>query len=397
MVNFTQQDFIGDTQMCKYLIELSKCAITKEVPSPANDVKLEKLIKFAQFHQIDNLIYEPLMAANPDNEQTELLKRLQNNVYANAMLDANQNYYLEKIAEGFEQNEVRFLVLKGGVLKKIYPETYMRKSSDLDVFVYDNLEKAMSVMDSLGFKKSDEDYGVHYNYALGSVEVELHYSMMRDKYPWSQECNAILERTHTVDGWSYQQEMSYEDYYFYMIAHMAKHMKNGGAGIRFILDIWVYLSVYENIIDWNILNETLKRAGLYDFNVQAMKLRDVWYKGETLGEELTAQLEEFVFANGWIGTVNSHQRATMSARDAVSVRKNKLDNLKQVVFPSLSIMKSRYSVLAKHPYLMPLFWVVRWVDTVLNKREMIKLHRNVMSVDVKEAVSTSEFFDNLGL
>lgn len=56
--------------------------------------------------------------------------------------------------------------------------------------------------------------------------------------------------------------MSKEDTYLYLLAHLAKHLKNGGAGIRQILDIWLYLQKEDDGLDKAYLRESLKALEL---------------------------------------------------------------------------------------------------------------------------------------
>lgn len=53
----------------------------------------------------------------------------------------------------------------------------------------------------------------------------------------------ILDRiwnvAEPVEGFSHQYKMPDEWFRFYHLAHMAKHVTNGGCGIRPFLDLWI--------------------------------------------------------------------------------------------------------------------------------------------------------------
>ncbi|MFX7845188.1 nucleotidyltransferase family protein, partial [Acinetobacter baumannii] len=73
--------------------------------------------------------------------------------------------------------------------------------------------------------------------------IELHFNLIEDHR--IKGASAILNRVWDAavpcGGWTYQYEMPDELFYFYHIAHMAKHVENGGCGIRPFLDIWVLM------------------------------------------------------------------------------------------------------------------------------------------------------------
>ena len=57
--------------------------------------------------------------------------------------------------------------------------------------------------------------------------------------------------------------------------------------------------------------------------------------------------------------------------------KAKLRYFLHLVFPNYAYMKTHYPILAKAPILLPLWWMVRWVDVLLHQRKRAKtaLHR----------------------
>ena len=123
----------------------------------------------------------------------------------------------------------------------------MRQSTDLDIYVEDKYtEKAKNILEKMGFvterfshKMQDDSYFLN-NY----VHVEIHRKLISNKCPWDDKCGEIIDRIKKTDNSDYEYEMSCEDFYLYMIGHMAKHMKYSGIGIRMVVDVWVYLRKY---------------------------------------------------------------------------------------------------------------------------------------------------------
>lgn len=95
--------------------------------------------------------------------------------------------------------------------------------------------------------------------------------------------NTLLERVwdhaHPRQG-THHYEMEPEMFYCYHIAHMAKHMRFGGCGIRSFVDIWIFRSQFP--IAEEKKNHLLKAAGMEVFAEQSERLCRVWFEGRML-------------------------------------------------------------------------------------------------------------------
>ena len=56
------------------------------------------------------------------------------------------------------------------------------------------------------------------------------------------------------------------EYYVYMIGHMAKHLKYGGIGIRMLLDLFVFAQKKKDSCDWKKVEAYLERGRLLKFS-----------------------------------------------------------------------------------------------------------------------------------
>lgn len=375
------------------LVEITKAAILNQSVEIGEDVDITSLVEFAKFHSIENLLYEPLAHMAGKEE----MKQVKEFFFANITLDTKQMYQLERICACFEENCIRFLPLKGSVMKYIYPETYKRKSSDIDIYVFEDYDRAKELLKGLGFVQTDDDHSVHGSFYSEQVEVELHHNIINNKHQWSGECGKIPGRTVLAEGYKYKYEMTLEDYYFYMIAHMAKHIKTGGAGIRFIMDIWVYLEKYGNVLDWEKLDGYLSDAGLYEFNKCAVKIMEKWYMGKDIEDDSLAKLEVYIRNNGWIGTLDSNGKSKVLAKTRSEIAKNKIKGALAIAFPSLDIMKKKYTVLDHVPLLLPVYWIIRAVKVIIGNRELIKSHTKTLDYGVDDVMKLQEMFDEIGL
>ena len=57
--------------------------------------------------------------------------------------------------------------------------------------------------------------------------------------------------------------MSLEDEYIYNLIHLVEHFQNGGVGIRFVMDVYIYNRI--ETIDWEYIEAELAKLGLWEF------------------------------------------------------------------------------------------------------------------------------------
>ena len=199
---------------------------------------LSPMLKAAKQHDILHLLVlglknNNLLDGDSQNLETVLFKA----VYRYEQI----NYDFTRLCDALEKAQIPFIPLKGSVIRSYYPEPWMRTSCDIDVLVHEaDLETAVdSLVGTLGYTykhKFTHDVSL---VTPNGVHVELHYSLMEDEPVKS----SFLVLNHAWDtavrsqGHDYWYELSDEVFYFYHIAHMAKHFENGGCGIRPFVDL----------------------------------------------------------------------------------------------------------------------------------------------------------------
>ena len=380
-----------------YLVNLIKCSIKKTKPNPIpQGIALDGLIALAERHNVANIIYYALRDLGIEN------KRLSNACLLAIFADAKQQYYLDEIKQSFEKNKIRFLCMKGIVLKRLYPTTDMRTATDMDIYIDDeNSEKAQELMTEIGFKTESFNHELQDDAYIADdiVHVELHRKLISNKCRWDEKCQDIVKRISPKSEGSYEYVMTNEDFYLHMIGHMAKHMKYSGFGIRMVVDVWLYLEKFKSEMDFDILNERLKYCGLYDFNQVILKLNDYWFNcGDA--SPATLQLADYVVASGLFGTYEQliSTEAAVNGGKITSKSVGKLKKILQTVFLPYRNMCTLYPNLRNMPILLPIYWLRRAFDRLLHKRENIsKIYKQYDNVDMKLATDIYEFKKGLGL
>lgn len=386
---------------CGCLIQLIKSAFSGNPPEKLpKEVNIDILINAAKDHSVANIIYEPLKSLGvlePDSEHN--IKALYN--YA-IMNDTVQSYYLDLIDDAFEKNEIPHCVMKGPVVKALYPRPDFRQSGDLDIFVPEKFrKKARDIMLRLGFevKRFNADAADDAYFIGQKIHVELHRILVSNKTPWQKECQKITDRLVLKADKLYTYEMTAEDYYLYMIAHMAKHMLYSGMGIKMVLDVWVYAKNYSETLNKNVLQERLSRCGLEKFEENVRKLVKFWFEDEE-PETLIKELGDYIFLSGTFGT-KKQLDAYFYAHNAGQSNSRVIAKAVyywEFFFKSYKWMCNRYPILEKIPVLLPFCWVHRALKTLIFERE--KAH-NIASrydnVDLSESKKIQNFKKEIGL
>lgn len=298
----------------------------------------------------------------------------------------------EAIRAVFNRRGIPFILLKGAVLRSYYPEAWMRTSCDIDVLVHpEDLEAASQAL--TGDAGYSREYSTSHDVTFISdenVHVELHHMVLEDgRANRSAEVLAEMwEHTHPVSG----SEAALDDdmFYFYHVAHMAKHFESGGCGVRYVLDL--HLLARRSAGNRAGIDTLLGRAGLSDFDRVMRELAAVWFDGSA-GTEVTNRASSFVLSGSAHGSIENHVSIERGAK-----RGGKLGLVLRSVFLPYSRLSIKYPILKKHKWLTPVCTVVRWFDVLFHrrKRAMSVLARNA-SVGSEEIGNADRLLQDVGL
>ena len=276
-------------------------------------------------------------------------------IYRYMRIDSEQ----QKICNALEEAQIPFVPLKGSVLRYYYPEPWMRTSCDIDVLVKEEtLDAAANVLvDKLRYERKgrgDHDLSM---FAPSGLHIELHYQAVDEgRLP---EAQAILENIWNdvkpkADG-SFHYCMPDEMFFFFHIVHMAKHIENGGCGIRPFLDLWILNHCVEH--DRATREKLLSQGKMLTFAQAAENLSEAWFSGGERGP-LSDGLEYFVLDGGVYGNLQNHIAVQQSKQGG------KLKYVLLKIFLPYDRIKFHYPILQKHPWLTPLYEVRRWMKLV---------------------------------
>lgn len=361
-------------EVYKYLINIIKAVLTGgEISPPTDGFDWGALFALSREHKITALIgtgLEKIAGAVP----SDIMDSFRNEIKKNIFLDLNQEYEAQRISQGFEQKELKHMVMKGYNIKKMYPETYLRYMCDIDILIgVEKFDEYDAVMAELGYEKKLESDHEHIYQKKPLINIELHKSIVptynTDLYEYYGNGWKYAERIENTYRYSY----SVENQYVFLVVHLAKHYKASGIGISHFIDIFVI----NNCVDYdkNHVDAELKKLGLEKFHENVLKLIDFWFC-DGKADEMLYDMTAFVFSSGAYGNYLNH-KATETLEgiekygDEKAIKRAKTI---EIIFPTRKRLAENFPILEKYAILYPFCLIYRNVRAVLFRRKKVKTY-----------------------
>lgn len=370
----------------KGIIILLKSAVTEARLALPDDFEIETAYPQIQRHHMAPLAYDGAVRCGIDRKSEVMGKLFQN--YLRAMRTSEkQMAQVERIFRAFDENGIDYMPLKGCKMKALYPKPELRVMGDADILIrmeqYERIIPIMQSLDMTAIKESDHEL-VWQNDAL---YLELHKRVIPTNH-------MDLYGQHQ-DGWEhakYRQgnrcSMTPEDEFVYMFTHFTKHYRIGGIGCRHIVDLWVYLRAHPDL-NGDYVREELKKAKLLEFYENIRQTIAVWFENATVSEK-TEFITNYIFDSGSWGTAESNAmaRAVRFSKAASESTSGKWNYLRQTLFPSINQLqfKYQYKFLDRAPILLPVVWIIRLFDKLINDPLAFRRQKKSLQVMTQEKI-----------
>lgn len=370
----------------KGIVALIRSGITGEKLTLAQDFDLEQAYPELVRHQIQPLGYLGAVQCGAAKE-LPAMKKLFQTYYRCLLYSEGQLKMIQRICSAFDHAEIDYMPLKGCNLKYLYPKPELRLMGDADILIRpEQYDRIRPIMLELGFSEQGEsDHELIWH--TEQLHLELHKRLIPS---YNEDYHRYFE-----DGWKLAKvrsgtryEMSKEDEFIYIFTHFAKHYRDGGIGCRHVADLWVYRRAYPEL-DGEYITAELEKLQLLEFYRNMQQLLRVWFEGAA-EDEKTRFITDFIFGSGSWGDAETHV-VSAGAKSAKAMGSAELGQVRRALimaFPNLTAMKQRYPVLKKMPFLLPLFWPVRWVTAVLFRRENIRRQGRDLAMVTPEKIQT---------
>lgn len=379
-----------------YLAELVHAQLEDRKPQAIpQGIAIEEITDIARRNHMEYLLLGALLRL--DNLPESCVGELRQRVMKSLMRSMAQVSEFSELEKCFEDAGIKNQAMKGARMRVLYPMPQLREMSDVDVLVdADCMKQATQLMTEKGYAlaQSIKHHDIYKKPPF--MVVEVHRAMYdktvdggQYKY-FSNFSKAVLR-----DGMKYTYDFNREDFYIYMMAHMAKHFYTMGCGIRNLVDIYVYREKYAESLDKAYIKEELKKCGILEFTNHMEKLTSIWLKGEKSSkfydDLFQYMLDSGIYGKDENGIWNKFSEKKMHDKDATPRQLKRW-----YYFPPLSYMSELYPWLDGHSYLLPVAWGIRaWRGVFMNKgaRKRKMLHE----IDSDKVKTYQTIYQNMAL
>lgn len=368
-------------EVCDRTVDKSQYTLTDE--------ELAKLYKLAKSHDLAHLVGDALIK-NGLIGDGEIKAKFQKQIMLAVYRYEKINYELNRLRETLNEAKIPFIPLKGSVLRRYYPEPWMRTSCDIDVLVHEEEVDGVAqiIVDRLGYTYEKKNYHDISLMSDGGVHLELHHSIKENESNIDLLLSDCWDYAAAHDGYEY--EFTNEFFFFHQFAHMSYHFLHGGCGVRPFLDI--YLLEEKLDFEHDVLDEMLAKTGIKKFCDAAKSLSEVWF-GDGEHTDVTRRMEDYLLRGGVYGTT----------KNRVSVQQVKTGGkfryaISRIWLP-YDVLKFHYPSLSGKRALLPIYEIRRWFKLIFcggAKRSMNELKLN-SATTLTEQASTEEMLTKLGL
>lgn len=365
--------------------------VASQLNNTAPDVEItdwKKLLRLAKAHGL--LQYIALYADSlPEEKQPgdKIREYLLSVSARETARSANQLDAVTEMREAMEQNGVYNLAVKGSVTKLRYENDILRTMGDIDLLYKPEQHHVFkTLMQSLGYGDYQEGRKNDTYSRRPFITVEAHRELVESGSDYAGYYCDIWQTAKPMNGMRYTFEMRAEDELVFNIVHLAEHFKEGGAGIRFIIDVYVYSRIG---MDNDYVEQELKKLGLCEFYHNILDLANYWFAGGE-SSDLTEKLSGFIMDGGVFGDKENAA--------ALAVEEGKASRLLKVCFPDYKSMRSMFPWLDGKGILLPYAWGLRGVRALRHRKDNVRAQMNdIRSGDIEKAKALRQFYSECGL
>lgn len=356
-------------QFQREFINIVKASFSGKKENISAEFDLERAVELAKKHNIAPVLYYGAINCGIPQE-TKPMQELHQLTLRSIMVSARQTYEIEQLKKAFEAENIAHMMLKGTILKSVYPKPEMRAMGDADILIkLEQYPQIQSIMERLQYTfKHETDHELIW--AKPTLFLELHKRIMtsynKDFYSYFGTGWKIAKPIPGSSGY----QMSTEDFYIFTFVHFTKHYRISGIGIKHLIDMWVYANAHPET-DWAYVEKELKKMNLSAFHANIKKTIAVWFDGEA-DQDVADLITSVIFSSGQYGSAEKAiiNRSLQNGKN--TTLKIKVSRVFQSVFPSCQTMKKKYPVLEKAAVLLPVVWIVRIFKTVFCRKARVK-------------------------
>ncbi len=325
---------------------------------------------------------------------------------------------IRKIINASEEKNIRVVFFKGLVLADLYPNYLYRSSCDSDIYIDKKDIKAFEkLLVELGYEKnitsSKNEVQVYKNNQKTHM-VEAHTCLWEDyKGPRMTILDGLgLTNPDTLIGLKTCgidiTTLGHEQHLIYQVFHIIKHFSLNGIGIKYLIDITLFVNKYLDQIDIKDFWNKIDRLGYTKFTEYFFYICHKYlgmtdeiyaYRKPVIGKDILSFIVDLIS----VGNINEREAGwqIMGAMEAYFTGNERVSDSRfrrklQMIFPSVKALPKVYDYAKKYPVLLPVAWIHRDIKFIIKK---ICQKDNVYGVTEKIDVAENRLYliKHLGL
>ena len=378
------------------VVTLLKSAITGETLPLPEDFDLAQALPQLTKHHMAALLYQGAATCGIPRQE-EAMKALFQGYYRSLLISEGQMTQVKRIYEAFDAKGIDYLPLKGCCMKPRYPHPELRTMGDADILIrLEQREQVDAILEELGFQfKEETDHELAWTSKKLYLELHKHLipSYNKDYHP------------HFGTGWQLAKHVAHglhamepEEEFLFLFTHFAKHYRDGGIGCRYVVDLWVFLRSFPEL-NMEKVRQKLEPLQLLEFYENIRDLIAAWFEDGPENDK-TEHMTDFIFASGSWGQMESKalSRAVRDSKHSPMGFSGRLLYLWQTAFPPVSLLRSKYRVLKKMPWLLPVVWLIRpFYKVIFEFSSLEKQERNLNALSRENLQDRSQALRYVGL
>jgi hypothetical protein len=367
---------MNDTQT--QLMKLIRCSINEEQIDirELQNVNWNKLLKYANDHQVKELVYLAIHKINNICMDKDIFEQLKKDTLLTAVWQIKHINQVAFILNKLNENKIPMIALKGLVIRELYPRPEFRTMSDADILVKkSDLVAIKSLMESLGYTQIEKT-PIHVTFGKsGYNNIEVHWTIAEklsfqhqgdlEKDMWNSAINVMVGSSKTLS-------FSDEDLVIHLCVHMVEHILVGSFGIRQLCDLLLIINKRGCAINWESFFKKGQKWGIEKFIIiifltckqlfQVNIPREIEMHIGHDNDKLVIQLIDDILSGGVYGSRDvANAVANEFARGSYGKQGGSafgvLGRFLGLIFPSPGKIKERYNYASKYKVLMPIAWL----------------------------------------
>lgn len=365
-------------------------------PEELQEIDWDKWLKLVYKHNVEAMVYSSMN--NPEitkQIEKDKLEEWKKRVFKGSVTQINCTKETQRIISLLQNQEVQVVVLKGMVLRNLYPRPEHRTMGDVDILVPPQcMGQVRETLEQEGYASDHKTEMHEVFFKAGKLPIEVHWKLLHslDNHTSQNEEQAMWEGLEEVYvGGVQTYTLGINNQIIYQILHMVRHMWGSGFGIRQLCDIALLLRQHKEEIDWQLVGEKARQHHIEQFlkvvcvtcqRIWKIPISDFYIKEEDISQELVDQFLIYMLENG----VHKKQEYTTNDMVVDTLLKAKYRSVLSLVtlmFPIREDFLKKYKYAERCKLLIPIAWLHRLIkiqrDYWKNKhllRESMKEYNN---------------------